>query len=244
MEALPGRGVRGSLNGQTYTLGNHRLIEEQRLCSGELETRLLEHERQGRTVTMLASNDRVLALFAVADTIKPSARDAVAELEQLGVTSVMLTGYNPATARTIGAHAGIREIRANLLPDEKLAAIKELKQRVGRIAMVGDGINDAPALAQADIGIAMGGVGTDIAMEAADVVVMNDDLKSVGSLIRLSRSTRAVLWQNIGLALGIKGVILLAALFGCATMWMAVFADMGASLLVVFNGLRLLNKPA
>ncbi len=244
MEAIPGRGMRGAVNGQTLTLGNHRLIEEMKVCNPELEARLFEQERQGRTVTMLASNERVLAFFAVADTIKPSARDAVAGLKRLGVTPVLLTGDNAATAQAIGAQAGISEIRANLLPEEKLAAIKELKQRSGRTAMVGDGINDAPALAEADIGIAMGGAGTDIAMEAADVVVMNDDLKSVGSLVRLSRSTRSVLWQNITLALGIKAVFLVLALLGNATMWMAVFADMGASLLVVFNGLRLLKQSA
>lgn len=131
--------------------------------------------------------------------------------------------------------------RGNLLPEDKLAAIKDMQQRYGATGMSGDGINDAPALAQADIGFAMGGMGTDIAMEAADVVIMNDDLRRIASTIRLSRATHAVLWQNIALALGIKAVFLVLAVFGNATMWMAVFADMGASLLVVFNGLRLLR---
>ena len=153
----------------------------------------------------------------------------------------MLTGDNTATAQTIGKLAGIDDARGNLLPEDKLAAIAELQKRHGPVAMAGDGINDAPALARADIGIAMGAAGTDIAMEAADVVIMNDDLRRIPEAIRLSRRTHAVLWQNIVLALGIKSVFLVLAVLGSATMWMAVFADMGASLIVVFNGLRLLR---
>ena len=136
---------------------------------------------------------------------------------------------------------GIDEVQASLLPAEKLAAIQAPQSRLGLTAMAGDGINDAPALAQADIGVAMGGAGTHTAMEAADVVIMNDDLRRLPETIRLSRATHRVLWQNIVLALGIKAVFLVLAVFDNATMWMAVFADMGASLLVVFNGLRLLR---
>ncbi|MNX12943.1 putative cadmium-transporting ATPase [compost metagenome] len=239
--ALPGRGVQATHAGQSYVLGNHRLIEERGLCSPELEAELKRHEEAGRTVTLLASDTSVLALFAVADTIKPSSQAAVAELRALGVTPVMLTGDNTATAKTIGAHAGIEDVRGNLLPEEKLGAIQALQQRYGAVAMTGDGINDAPALARADIGFAMGGAGTDTAMEAADVVIMNDDLRRIPETIRLSRRSHAVLWQNITLALGIKGVFFVLAVFGSATMWMAVFADMGASLLVVANGLRLMR---
>jgi Cd2+/Zn2+-exporting ATPase len=242
--ALAGRGVEGSVDGVMHVLANHRMVEERRLCNPALEAKLDEHEKQGRTVALLASGDRVLALFAVAETIKPTARDAVEELRRIGVEPVMLTGDNNATAQTIAAQAGIRESHGNLLPEDKLAAILELKKRHGPTAMAGDGINDAPALAKSDLGFAMGAAGTDIAMEAADVVVMNDDLRSIAATIRLSRKTRAVLWQNIALALGIKGVFLVLALFGSATMWMAVFADMGASLLVVFNGLRPIDGMA
>ncbi len=241
--ALPGRGVQATHAGQSYVLGNHRLIEERGLCSPELEAELKRHEEAGRTVTLLASEKSVLALFAVADTIKPSSQAAVAELRALGVTPVMLTGDNTATAKTIGAHAGIDDVRGNLLPEEKLDAIQAMQQRYGAVAMTGDGINDAPALAKADIGFAMGGAGTDTAMEAADVVIMNDDLRRIPETIRLSRRSHAVLWQNITLALGIKGVFFVLAVFGSATMWMAVFADMGASLLVVANGLRLMRMP-
>ena len=190
---------------------------------------------------LLATDAQVLAIFAVADTIKESSRQALAELHALGVVSVMLTGDNTATAQTIARQAGIDDARGNLLPEDKLSAIEDLQKRYGSTAMTGDGINDAPALARADIGIAMGAAGTDTAMEAADVVIMNDDLRRIPEVIRLSRRTRAVLWQNIVLALGIKAVFLVLAVSGSATMWMAVFADMGASLLVVFNGLRLLR---
>ncbi|MEP7300521.1 MAG: heavy metal translocating P-type ATPase [Caldimonas sp.] len=239
--ALAGRGVEGSIAGNAYVLGNHRLIEERMQCSTELEARLLKHEQAGHTVTLLAGGAGVLALFAVADTIKASSRDAVADLKSMGIIPVMLTGDNSATAQSIARHAGIDESQGNLLPEDKLKAIEALQQRHGRTAMTGDGINDAPALAKADIGFAMGGAGTDTAMEAADIVIMNDDLRRIPETIRLSRRAHAVLWQNISLALGIKAVFFVLAVFGSATMWMAVFADLGATLLVVFNGLRLLR---
>ena len=154
----------------------------------------------------------------------------------------MLTGDNETTARTIADEAGIENVRGNLLPAEKMDAVRELQKQYGVTAMIGDGINDAPALAHADIGIAMGDAGTDIAMEAADVVIMNDDLRRIPQMIDLSASTYSILWQNIMIALGIKLVFFGLALFGMATMWMAVFADMGASLLVLMNGLRVLRK--
>jgi len=240
--AVVGRGVQARLDQVPYVLGNHRWIEERSQCSPAIEALLKQHEQAGRTVTMLADDAGVLALFAVADTIKPSSQAAVAELLALGVTPVMLTGDNQATAEAIAREAGIEQVRGNLLPQDKLNAIGEMQTRYGPTAMTGDGINDAPALAKADIGFAMGGAGTHTAMEAADVVVMNDDLQRLPETIRLSRRTHAVLWQNISLALGIKAIFLVAAVFGNASMWMAVFADMGASLLVVFNGLRLLRS--
>ncbi|WP_245965673.1 heavy metal translocating P-type ATPase [Pseudorhodoferax soli] len=242
--ALPGRGLQGRVDGRELVLGNHRLIEERGQCSTALEALLRTHEEQGRTLTLLADAGGVLALFAVADTIKDSSREAVAEFKRLGVVPVMLTGDNLATAQTVAREAGITEVQGNLLPEDKLAAIEALQQRHGATAMTGDGINDAPALARADIGFAMGGAGTDVAMEAADVVIMNDDLRRIPETIRLSRRTHGVLWQNIVLALGIKSVFMVLALLGTATMWMAVFADMGATLLVVANGLRLLRARA
>ena len=242
--AEPGRGVSGTLAGTQYVLANHRWIEERGQCGSALESAMATHEQAGRTVTLLANEERVLALFAVADTLKASSAAAVAELRELGVVPVMLTGDNLATAQAIAKEAGLDQVRANLLPQDKQVAIQELQKGIGPTAMVGDGINDAPALAQSDLGVAMGGAGTHTAMEAADLVVMNDDLRRLPEAIRLSRRTHAVLWQNIALALGIKAVFLVAAVFGSASMWMAVFADMGASLLVIFNGLRLLRVKA
>jgi Cd2+/Zn2+-exporting ATPase len=240
-KALTGRGVSGDVDGKSLVLGNHRLIEEMRICSVELEQRLAVHEQEGRTTSLLATANSVLGLYAVADTIKASSKQAIAELTEMGVTTVMLTGDNAVTAHAIGRQAAVGDVRGNLLPDDKLKSIQDLKQKHGFVAMTGDGINDAPALATADIGIAMGAIGTDTAIEAADIVIMNDDLRRVPEVIRLSRHTHAVLWQNIVLALGIKAVFLVLAVFGNASMWMAVFADMGASLIVVANGLRLLR---
>ncbi|MDC7692326.1 heavy metal translocating P-type ATPase [Vogesella indigofera] len=240
-EALPGRGVRGVIEGKAYTLGNHRLLHELDLCSPELEVRLDALERQGKTVVMLSDSQQVLALFAVADTVKDSSRAAIAELHQLGVKTVMLTGDNPHTAAAIAQQVGIDQARGNQLPEDKLQAVASFEQE-GTVGMVGDGINDAPALARAHIGFAMGAMGTDTAIETADVALMDDDLRKIPTFVRLSRATRAILVQNITLALGIKSVFLVLTLLGLGTMWMAVFADVGASLLVVGNGLRLLRK--
>jgi Cd2+/Zn2+-exporting ATPase len=235
-----GRGVHGSVDGHEFVLANHRWIQERGQGSDALEALLQEHEAQGRTVSLLASRDEVLALFAVADTMKDSSRQAVAQLKALGVLPVMLTGDNAATAQAIARQAGIDAVHANLLPQDKLELVTRLAagQPVG---MVGDGINDSPSLAAATVGFSMGAAGTDTAKEAADVLIMNDDLRKLPQAIRLSKSTWAVLRQNIALALGIKSVFLVLAVSGSATLWMAVFADMGASLLVVFNGLRLLR---
>ena len=241
-QAMPGRGVQAVLDGRVYALANHRWIEEKGQCSSELEARLLRHETAGRTVTLLADEKGVLAVCAVADTIKPSSIEAVTELQLLGIRPVMLTGDNEATGKTVASAAGISTVQANLLPEDKQKAIAALAATHEMVAMVGDGINDAPALASAGISFAMGGIGTHIAMEAADIVIMNDDLRRLPETIRLSQRVHAILWQNISLALGIKLVFLFLALVNGATMWMAVFADMGASLLVVFNGLRLLGK--
>ena len=238
---VAGRGVEARVDGRPLILGNHRLIQERGLCSSSIEARLADHEALGRTVTMLATQTQVLAIFAIADTIRESSQEALAQLQALGVATVMLTGDNEATAKTIAKQAGINDARGNLLPEDKLTAIEEIQKRYGITAMIGDGINDAPALARSNIGFAMGVAGTDTAIEAADVVIMNDDLRRIPETILLSRKTQAILLQNIFLALGIKAVFLALALFNGATMWMAVFADMGASLLVVFNGLRLLR---
>jgi Cd2+/Zn2+-exporting ATPase len=239
--AQAGKGVHGTIEGRRYTLGNHRWLHERDLCSPALEARLQAHEAQGRTLSVLADERQVLALFAVADTVKDTSRQAVVELQALGVRTVMLTGDNATTAAAIAQQVGIDEVHANLLPADKQRLIADWRGQGQAVGMVGDGVNDSPSLASADIGFSMGAAGTDTAREAADVLIMNDDLRKVAQALRLSQKTWAVLWQNIVLALGIKAVFFVLAVLGDATMWMAVFADMGASLLVVFNGLRLLR---
>ena len=240
--ALAGRGVRGEIDGVLYHLGNHRLVEELGLCSPALEAELDALERQGKTVILLLDGSGPLALFAVADTIKDSSRQAIAELHALGIKTVMLTGDNPHTAQAIAAQVGIDRAEGNLLPADKLGSIEQLYAQGHRVGMVGDGINDAPALARAEIGFAMAAAGTDTAIETADVALMDDDLRKIPAFVRLSRQSAAILTQNIVLALGIKAIFLAITFAGLATLWMAVFADMGVSLLVVFNGLRLLRK--
>lgn len=239
--AIPGRGVRGNINGRAYHLGNHRLIEELQMCSPSLESKLDQLERQGKSVILLADDNHVLAIFAVADTVRQFSKEAIAQLHSLGIKTAIVTGDNVHTAQAISAQVGIDEALGNQLPEDKLVAIESLRARFGSVGMVGDGINDAPALAKADIGFAMGATGTDTAIETADVALMNDDLRKIPLFVRISRATVSVLRQNIALALGIKAAFIILAFSGEATMWMAVFADMGASLIVVFNGLRLLG---
>lgn len=241
-EALGGRGVKGDINGQTYHLGNHRLVEELGLCSPQLEEKLFALEKQGKSVVLLLDSAGPLALFAVADTVKETSREAIRQLHELGVKTLMLTGDNVHTAQAIAAQVGIDEARGDLLPTDKLQAIEDLYKQGHRVGMVGDGINDAPALARAEIGFAMAAAGTDTAIETADVALMDDDLRKIPAFISLSRNTASILKQNIALALVIKAIFLAVTFAGLATMWMAVFADMGVSLLVVFNGLRLLRK--
>ncbi|WP_322058111.1 heavy metal translocating P-type ATPase [Paraburkholderia sp. J63] len=235
---LNGLGVTGRIDGEAWHLGNHRLVESLGLCSPDLEARLEQLEAAGKTAIVLCSPREPVALFAVADAVRAESLPAVRALKQLGVTPVMLTGDNPATARAIAAQLGIDDARGNLLPQDKQDAVAALCAQHGMTAMVGDGVNDAPALARADIGFAMGAAGTATALETADVAIMDDDPRKIAAFIGLSRKVSAVLMQNIALALGIKAVFLVLALAGEATLWMAVFADVGASLLVVANGLR------
>jgi Cd2+/Zn2+-exporting ATPase len=241
-EALGGRGVRGEINGLLYHLGNHRLVEELGLCSPALEEKLFALEKQGKSVVLLLDSSGPLALFAVADTVKESSREAIQQLHELGIKTLMLTGDNVHTAQAIAAQVGIDEAKGDLLPTDKLQAIEALYAKGHIVGMVGDGINDAPALARSEIGFAMAAAGTDTAIETADVALMDDDLRKIPAFIRLSRQTSSILKQNIALALVIKAIFLGVTFAGLATMWMAVFADMGVSLLVVFNGLRLLRK--
>ena len=241
VEALTGRGIKGTIDGTVYHLGNHRLVEELGVCSPALEARLDALEKDAKSLVVLCAPDGPRLVIAVADVVRATSTDAIRDLKSLGVHLVMLTGDNARTAQAIGAKVGVDDVRGNLLPEDKLRAMDELVGRFGRVGMVGDGINDAPALAKSSIGFAMGAAGTDTALETADVALMDDDLRKIPALIRLSRDTRAILVQNITLALGTKAIFFVLALTGQATLWMAVFADLGVSLIVVFNGLRLLR---
>ncbi len=241
-QALAGRGVSGRIGEETFYLGNRRLMRELGVLTPEIETRIDAFETDGKTANALSDGQRVLALAAVADTLKPTSAAAIADLHKLGVKTLMLTGDNARTAQAVAREAGIDEAQGDLLPEDKLTRVAAKHEAGdGMVGMVGDGINDAPALARADIGFAMGAAGTGTAIETADVALMDDDLRKIGTFLRLSRATHRILTQNITLALGIKAIFLVLAVSGDATLWMAVFADVGASLLVVANGLRLLR---
>jgi Cd2+/Zn2+-exporting ATPase len=240
-EALTGRGTKGRIDGKWYYLGNHRLVEELGICNTATESVLSTLEGEGKTAVVLCDETSPLLVIGVADTIRETSREAVAQLHGLGIRTVMLTGDNAVTAKAIARQVGIDDARGNMLPEDKLSAINDEVAQFGTVGMVGDGINDAPALAKADIGFAMGAAGTDTAIETADVALMDDDLRKIPQFIRLSRQAAAILKQNIVAALLIKAVFLVLAIAGSATLWMAVFADMGASLLVIFNGMRLLR---
>lgn len=240
-EALVGMGVKGRVGETLYYLGNHRLIESQGVCNAEVEAELTRLEAQARTAIVLASETQALAVLAVADTLREESREAIAQLTKMGVRTVMLTGDNRATAQVIGEQSGVSDVRAEMLPEDKWQAVSSLREKYGHVGMVGDGINDAPALASADVGFAMGVTGTDSALETADVTLMDDDLRKLPAFLALSQRSATVLKQNIAVALGIKAVFFALAVMGLASLWMAVFADVGASLLVIANGMRLLR---
>lgn len=236
--AIPGFGSRGSVNGVEWHLGNYKLALRLGAGNAALEERIRKLESEGNSVVLLIGPQGACAMAAVADTIRKTSVEAISELKKLGVKTIMLTGDNEHTAKAIAKEAGVDEFRANLLPNEKLEIISGLEKEGYFTGMVGDGINDAPGLAKADIGFAMAANGSDTAMETADVALMDDDLRKIPAFIRLSRATQIILWENIIFALGIKAVFFVLTLAGLATMWMAVFADVGAALLVVANGLR------
>ncbi|MDZ7400754.1 MAG: heavy metal translocating P-type ATPase [candidate division KSB1 bacterium] len=244
-ESLTGKGVRASIAGTTYLIGNHRLFEENGWCEAEIHEHLERLERKNFSAIILGKEEMVLGIIAIADALRPGTDQAIQALRQSGIhRTIMLTGDNFQTAEAIAQEVGIDEFLAELLPEDKVAAIKKLQSQYGEVAMVGDGINDAPALAMATMGISMGGSGTDTALETADIVLMKDDLGKLAYLKALSRKTGRIIKQNIFTALFLKAIFVALAIPGLATLWMAVFADMGASLMVVFNGLRALNSGA
>jgi Zn2+/Cd2+-exporting ATPase len=237
-----GRGAEGTIGGRLFWIGSHRMLHEKGVESGDLHANIDLLEEAGHSAVVVGNDDHICGYIGIADGVRENAASVVADLKRAGVEKViLLTGDNPGTARAIGGKIGADEYRAELLPEDKLKAIEEMKGRYGSVAMVGDGINDAPALAAATLGIAMGAAGTDAAIETADVALMSDDLSRLPWLIRHGRRTLGVIRQNIGFALGVKLLFMGLALANVATLWMAIAADMGASLLVILNALRLLN---
>jgi Cd2+/Zn2+-exporting ATPase len=241
-QALPGLGGSAKVAGVPVVVGSRRLFEERGWYSAGVDEKVAAVAGADRTIVLVAAAGRAAGIIAVADTVRQTGREAIELLRRNGIRHlVMLTGDHATTAERIGAAMGLTEIRANLLPEDKVAAIRDLKSLYGPVAMVGDGVNDAPALAAADVGIAMGVAGSDAALETADVALMADELLRLPYAVRLSRSTVGTIKANIVLSLGLKAVFLVLAGLGLATLWMAVVADMGASLLVIGNGLRLLR---
>jgi len=243
-QARPGLGAQGRVREATYFIGNIRFLEEMGNVprTPELARVLAGHERSAGTVVLVWTEGKALGCLTVEDKVRLQSKAALAELAGLGVdTIVMLTGDNAKTAERIASETGVTQYRSGLLPEDKTGVVRELVASGKRVAMVGDGINDAPALAASHLGIAMGSIGTDVAIETADVALMSDDLSKLPWLIRHSRRTMGVIRANIWFALSVKAVFLVLAVFQMATLWTAILADLGSSLLVIFNGLRLLR---
>lgn len=240
--SLPGRGVAGNIGGRPALLGNHRLIEERGLCTPIVDAHLARLAAAGSTAVVVALDGGVIGVVGVADEVRETSRDTIALLREQGIAHVaMLSGDNAVTVRALAREIGVDDCRAELLPEDKVAAVGELRSRYGTVAMVGDGVNDAPALAAADVGIAMGVAGTDAALETADIALMADELAKIPYALRLSRATLRTIKVNIAFSILLKVAFLVLATAGIATLWMAVLADTGASLLVIANGLRLLR---
>ncbi len=239
---LKGRGAEASIDRKDYWIGSHRFMHEKGAETPDIHTKAVEIEAAAHTLVALGSQEHVCGLIAVADSVRPQARDAIRALKKAGIEHItMLTGDNRATAAAVAAAVGIDEFLAELLPHEKVDAMEELTRRYGSVAMIGDGVNDAPAMAVSSLAVVMGAVGADAAIETADVALMSDDLSKIPWLILHSRRALAVIKQNVAFALATKAVFMVLALFGVAPLWMAITADTGASLLVVFNGLRMLS---
>ena len=242
-EALLGLGAQATVGQDAVLVGSRRLFQERQMWPAEAEAAFETLSSQGRSIIAVGSNGVPIGIIGVADETRSAASEAIQMLREHGIEHVvLLTGDHEASARTVAAALGIDEVRAGLLPDEKLDAVRELRHRHGALAMIGDGVNDAPALAAADVGIAMGVAGTDAALETADIALMADELAKIPYAVRLSRATARNIRANIAFSLALKAAFLILAVAGAATLWMAVVADMGASLIVIANALRLLRE--
>ncbi|MCT4791078.1 MULTISPECIES: heavy metal translocating P-type ATPase [Exiguobacterium] len=242
--SITGKGIKGIVNGATYYIGSPKLFKE--LLTNDfdkdLEQNVTTLQNQGKTAMIIGTAKEILAVIAVADEVRESSKEIIQKLHQLGIKkTIMLTGDNKGTAKAIGGQVGVSDIEAELMPQDKLDFIKQLRSEYGHVAMVGDGVNDAPALAASTVGIAMGGAGTDTALETADVALMGDDLRKLPFTIKLSRKTLNIIKANIAFAIAIKFIALLLVIPGWLTLWIAIVSDMGATLLVALNGLRLMK---
>ncbi|WP_158453585.1 heavy metal translocating P-type ATPase [Rhodopirellula europaea] len=242
-ETIQGKGATGVIDGKTYWLGSHRYLEQRGQETLEVRQQLEAMQEAGQTVVVIGNDEHVCGFITLADAIRDETREAIKTLHQVGIKRiVMLTGDNEGTAKAIGKESGIDEVHAELLPEDKVAEVEELVSRYEHVAMIGDGVNDAPALARASLGLAMGAAGSDAAIETADIALMSDDLSKLPWLIEHSRRTLSVIRQNIWFSLAIKALFVVLTLAGVASLWAAIAADMGASLLVIANGLRLLRS--
>ena len=248
-QSKTGRGAQARIDGHLYFVGNHRYVHELGICTPELEQKLSEIEEQAQSVVIVGHQPHdgetgdVFGILAIGDTVRANAKAAIALLHKAGVEKVvMLSGDNQKTANAIAKQVGIDEAHGNLLPDDKIARVRELTAKYKHVGMIGDGVNDAPAMAAASVGIAMGQAGTDTAIETADIALMQDDLSKVAETIQLGRRTVRMIQTNIAFALGVKAIFLALAVTGHATLWMAILADTGATLVVIANALRLLKR--
>ncbi len=238
VEMLAGRGVRGKVNGSMITIGSHRLFDERFPHTPDLCQIVTSEEAQGRTVMLVAEGERVRGYIALADTVRETSRAVIAEMNMLGLPTVMLTGDNRVVAQIVGDQIGVTDVRAELLPQHKVDAVKGLLARYGNVAMVGDGVNDTPSLAASTVGIAMGGAGSPQALETADIALMGDDLRQLPFVVELARFARHLILQNVALSFGMKAIFLVLAFFGVTSLWVAILADVGMSLMVTLNGMR------
>ncbi|HFE9707231.1 TPA: cadmium-translocating P-type ATPase CadA [Enterococcus faecium] len=240
--SITGKGIQGNIEGITYLVGSPKLFESILTDNSKIIETYQRLQQQRKTAMLLGTDKQILAVIAVADELRESSKAVIEKLHDLGIEhTIMLTGDNATTAQSIGKQTGVTEIKGDLMPQDKLDYIKSLKETYGKVAMVGDGINDAPALAASTVGIAMGGAGTDTALETADVALMGDDLQKLLFIVKLSRQTLRIIKQNITFSLGIKLLALLLVVPGWLTLWIAILADMGATILVTLNGLRLMK---
>uniref|UniRef100_UPI003704B608 heavy metal translocating P-type ATPase n=1 Tax=Streptomyces griseus TaxID=1911 RepID=UPI003704B608 len=242
--SITGKGIKGIVNGNTYYIGSPKLFKELATTNFDknLEKNVTTLQNQGKTAMVVGTEKEMLAVIAVADEVRESSKEVIQKLHQLGIKkTIMLTGDNKGTANAIGGHVGVSDIQAELMPQDKLDYIKQLRSQYGNVAMVGDGVNDAPALAASTVGIAMGGAGTDTALETADVALMGDDLRKLPFTVKLSRKALNIIKANITFAIAIKLIALLLVIPGWLTLWIAILSDMGATLLVALNGMRLMK---